>query len=175
MTAAPRNARTYALAGGGTGGHAYPSLTVGEELRARGNALVFYGSDHGPERALAEAAGIRYRPFPASQVRGGPKRMLMGGVNLLRGRRAAAQALRADRPAALFATGGYAAAPVGWAAPSARVPLLVFPWIIDIHNGVCENFPGRLLITPEPPDDFGLRERASDAPEDDGQPEGGAP
>ncbi|RLT26497.1 MAG: UDP-N-acetylglucosamine--N-acetylmuramyl-(pentapeptide) pyrophosphoryl-undecaprenol N-acetylglucosamine transferase [Chloroflexi bacterium] len=131
----------YALAGGGTGGHAYPSITVGEQLRARGNDLVYYGSEHGAERSLAEAAAIPYRAIPASQVRGGPKRMLIGGLNLLRGRYTAIRKLRSDRPAALFATGGYAAAPVGWAAPAARVPLLVF--LPDVHPGWAVRFLGK--------------------------------
>jgi len=128
----------YALAGGGTGGHAYPSITVGEQLRARGNELVYYGSPHGAERPIAEAADIPYRAIPASQVRGGPKRMLIGGLNLLRGRYTALRKLRSDHPAALFATGGYAAAPVGWAAPAARVPLLVF--LPDVHPGWAVRF-----------------------------------
>jgi UDP-N-acetylglucosamine--N-acetylmuramyl-(pentapeptide) pyrophosphoryl-undecaprenol N-acetylglucosamine transferase len=133
--------RVYALAGGGTGGHAYPSLTVGEQLRARGAGLVYYGSEHGPERALAEAAGIAYEPIPASQVRGGPKRLILGGLNLLKGRQVALSRLRAQRPAALFATGGYAAAPVGWASARARVPLLVF--LPDVRPGWAVRFLAR--------------------------------
>lgn len=129
----------FALAGGGTGGHAYPSLTVGEALRATGDAdLIYYGNEHGPERALAEAAGIEFRAVPSSQVRGGPWRMLRGSLNLLRGRRAAITLLRRDRPAALFATGGYASAPVGWAARRAGVPLLVF--LPDVRPGWAVRF-----------------------------------
>ena len=131
----------FALAGGGTGGHAYPSITVGEELRDRAHAdLIYYGSEHGPERALATVAGFAYRAIPASQVRGGPKRMLLGGLNLLRGRWAAHRQLLADRPTALFATGGYAAAPVGWAARAAGVPLLVF--LPDVRPGWAVRFLG---------------------------------
>src|SRR5262249_21828941 len=124
-----------------TGGHRCASPTVGDELRARGHEVVYYGSEGGPERALAEAARVPYRAFPASQVRGGPKRMLLGGLNLLRGRNEAARQLRRDAPHALFATGGYAAAPVGWAAPSARVPLLVF--LPDVRPGWAVRFLAR--------------------------------
>ena len=132
----------FALAGGGTGGHAYPSPTVSEALRARGDAqLVYYGSAQGPERALAQAAGIEFHAVPASQVRGGPWRMLTGSLNLLRGRRAATALLRRDLPAALFATGGYAAAPVGWAARGAGVPLLVF--LPDVRPGWAVRFLAR--------------------------------
>jgi UDP-N-acetylglucosamine--N-acetylmuramyl-(pentapeptide) pyrophosphoryl-undecaprenol N-acetylglucosamine transferase len=132
----------YALAGGGTGGHAYPSITVGEELRASRHAdLVYYGTDHGPEHALAEDASIRFRGIPASQVRGGPKRMVTGGMNLFRGKRRMAAYIREDRPAALFATGGYAAAPVGWAAHQQHVPMLLF--LPDVHPGWAVRFLGR--------------------------------
>lgn len=131
----------FGLAGGGTGGHAYPSLTVGEALRARGHDLVYYGNEHGPERALAQGAGIEFRVVPSSQVRGGPWRMFRGSLNLLRGRQTALSLLRRDRPAALFATGGYGAAPVGWAAPRAGVPLLVF--LPDVRPGWAVRFLGR--------------------------------
>jgi UDP-N-acetylglucosamine--N-acetylmuramyl-(pentapeptide) pyrophosphoryl-undecaprenol N-acetylglucosamine transferase len=67
--------------------------------------------------------------------------MLRGGLTLLRGRRTAVARLRSDRPAALFATGGYAAAPVGWAAPRARVPLLVF--LPDVRPGWAVRFLAR--------------------------------
>lgn len=137
----------FALAGGGTGGHAYPSLTVGEALRVGGGGtrgdvdLVYYGNEHGPERALAQAAGIEFLAVPSSQVRGGPWRLLRGSLNLLRGRRAALALLRRDRPAALFATGGYASAPVGWAARRAGVPLLVF--LPDVQPGWAVRFLSR--------------------------------
>lgn len=136
----------FALAGGGTGGHAYPSITVGEELRAHGAAdLVYYGTERGPEHTLAEDASIRFRGIPASQVRGGPRRMLTGGLNLLRGKRRVAEFLREDRPAALFATGGYAAAPVGWAAHRQRVPMLLF--LPDVHPGWAVRFLDRYATT----------------------------
>lgn len=132
----------FALAGGGTGGHAYPSITVGEELRARSQAdLVYYGTDRGPEHILAERASITFRGIPASQVRGGPKRMVTGGLNLLRGKRRVAEYMREDAPAALFATGGYAAAPVGWAAHQRHVPMLLF--LPDVHPGWAVRFLNR--------------------------------
>ncbi|MBX7112322.1 MAG: UDP-N-acetylglucosamine--N-acetylmuramyl-(pentapeptide) pyrophosphoryl-undecaprenol N-acetylglucosamine transferase [Dehalococcoidia bacterium] len=131
----------YALAGGGTGGHAYPSITVGEELRRRGHELVYYGTERGPEHGLADSAGIPFRGMAASQVRGGPRRMARGGLNLVRGTRHVAAHMRADRPAALFATGGYAAAPVGLAARRHRVPMLVF--LPDVHPGWAVRFLNR--------------------------------
>ncbi|MEZ4552399.1 MAG: glycosyltransferase [Dehalococcoidia bacterium] len=135
----------YALAGGGTGGHTYPSITVGEELRRRGNTLVYYGTERGPEHALAEAADIPFRGMAASQVRGGPRRMARGGWNLIRGTRDVASHMRVSHPAALFATGGYAAAPAGLAARRRAIPLLVF--LPDVHPGWAVRFLNRFATT----------------------------
>jgi UDP-N-acetylglucosamine--N-acetylmuramyl-(pentapeptide) pyrophosphoryl-undecaprenol N-acetylglucosamine transferase len=67
--------------------------------------------------------------------------MLTGGMNLLRGKRRVAAYIREDRPGALFATGGYAAAPVGWAAHQQRVPMLLF--LPDVHPGWAVRFLSR--------------------------------
>ena len=125
----------FALAGGGTGGHAYPVLAVAERLREGFDTdLVYYGTERGPERMLAEEAGIPFRTVAASQVRGrSPARLLSGLFNLLRGERSARRGLRDDRPDALFATGGYASAPIGRAARASRVPLLLF--LPDVKPG----------------------------------------
>ncbi len=57
------------LTTGGTGGHIFPALAVAEELRRRdpGVELLFMGSLYGPERRLAERAGV---PFQGLEVRG---------------------------------------------------------------------------------------------------------
>jgi UDP-N-acetylglucosamine--N-acetylmuramyl-(pentapeptide) pyrophosphoryl-undecaprenol N-acetylglucosamine transferase len=125
----------FGLAGGGTGGHVYPAIAVAERLRERvGTELVYYGTERGQEREAAEEARIPFRPIPASQLRGrSPVRVARGGVNLVRGVRAARRWLERDRPAALFATGGYASAPVGRAAKSKGIPLVVF--LPDVRPG----------------------------------------
>ena len=125
----------FALAGGGTGGHLYPAIAVAEQLRERlDTELVYYGPEHGPERAVAEEHDIEYRVVPASQVRGrSPLRMTRGLWNLWRGSQIAKRLLSEDRPDAVFATGGYAAAPVGRAARAKRIPLVVF--LPDVQPG----------------------------------------
>ncbi len=136
----------FVLAGGGTGGHAYPAIAVGEELRAGFDTeLFYYGTPRGPERAIAERAEIPYREVRGSQLRGSPLRMLRGSLSLLRGSRQAGRYLRRDRPAAVFATGGYSAAPVGRAAHKNGVPLVVF--LPDVQPGWAVRFLGRYATT----------------------------
>ena len=137
----------FALAGGGTGGHAYPAIAVAERLRTvEGTELVYYGTDRGPERAVAEQAGIPFRAVPASAIRGrSPWRLATGLVRLWRGTEVAARALAEDHLAAVFATGGYAAAPVGRAAHRLGVPLLVF--LPDVKPGWAVRFLARYAAT----------------------------
>lgn len=116
-----------ALAGGGTGGHVYPALAVAERLRAGDVELTYYGTAQGPEQRLAESRGITFRTVPAAQVRvKTPWRAARGLFQLWNGTKVARRQLRADRAAAVFATGGYAAAPIGRAAAQAGIPLVVF-------------------------------------------------
>ena len=125
----------FGLAGGGTGGHTYPAVAVAERLRERSDAeLIYYGTPRGPERAVAEAEGYAYRPVRASAVRSrSPWRVARGLLNLMRGSREARRWLADDEPGAVFATGGYAAAPVGRAARQLGIPLLLF--LPDVRPG----------------------------------------
>lgn len=137
----------FALAGGGTGGHVYPAIAVAQELRRRlDTELVYYGTKHGPEREAAIAADIPFRALTASAVRGRTPRRLIGGpINLWRGMRDAGRYLDRDRPDAVFATGGYASAPVGRPAKRRRIPLVVF--LPDVRPGWAVRFLQRYAST----------------------------
>jgi UDP-N-acetylglucosamine--N-acetylmuramyl-(pentapeptide) pyrophosphoryl-undecaprenol N-acetylglucosamine transferase len=132
-----------ALAGGGTGGHVYPAIAVAERLRERGEVeLLYYGTEHGAERRIAEQEGIPFRTVPAAQVRvRKPWLIARGLLQLWQGSRTARRMLEADRPGAIFATGGYAAAPLGRAAKQAGIPLVVF--LPDAHPGWAVRFMAR--------------------------------
>ena len=123
------------LTGGGTGGHVYPALAVAEQILDEIDAKIFYyGTEHGPERAIAEQNNYVYRAIPASQVRGkSPKRIITGLWNLWRGTQEAQKNFKKDLPDVVFATGGYVAAPVGRAAKICGIPLIVFQ--PDIYPG----------------------------------------
>ncbi|MFN8638195.1 MAG: UDP-N-acetylglucosamine--N-acetylmuramyl-(pentapeptide) pyrophosphoryl-undecaprenol N-acetylglucosamine transferase [Dehalococcoidia bacterium] len=123
------------LAGGGTGGHAYPAIAVAEELRASPDVeLVYFGTERGPERAVAEEHSIPYRTVPASPLRSrSPIRLLRGTFDLFRGSAEAGHTLRHEAPDCVFATGGYAAAPLGRPAKAQHIPLLLF--LPDVKPG----------------------------------------
>src|SRR5436190_17722819 len=59
------------IAGGGTGGHVLPAISVVDELRRRGfdPEFIWIGSDDGVERDEAARAGIEFRAVRTGKLR----------------------------------------------------------------------------------------------------------
>lgn len=117
---------TVFFTGGGTGGHVFPLLAVAEALRglAPEAELVFVGAERGMERRVVPAAGyplelLDARPF----LGGGPFGAARGLMSVASALPRCRALLRQHAPGVVFATGGYAAVPMAFAAQLARVPL----------------------------------------------------
>ena len=118
------NRSLVAFAGGGSGGHLYPALSVAEELRALlpDLRLVFFGTD----RAIdASVLGACDGEWIRQQVRPLPRRPWQWPAFLL-GWRASVRACRRyfsrHRPLAVLGSGGYASAPSIYAASGSGIP-----------------------------------------------------
>ena len=110
----------------GTGGHVMPGLAVAGELQRRGWSVSWLGTRAGMERGLVEPRGIAFNAIDFSGLRGkGIKTLLLGGFFLLRAMWQSRRAMRANRPHAVFATGGYVAVPAGMAASTLGVPIVL--------------------------------------------------
>lgn len=114
------------VTGGGTGGHIFPALQVALSAKGRGDDVEYYGSERGQERRNCEAAMMSFTAFPSGPVY---RPMSIGGVKsifqLLKATSLAMQTLRIKRPDVVFATGGYAAAPVLNAARKLGIPTVL--------------------------------------------------
>ncbi len=102
-----------AVTGGGTGGHVFPALAVGEELGRRGHEVVYVGAD-GLEAQVVPGR-LPFHRIPAGKL----DRTAFRPGEFGKAARGLAQALglaRRLRPEAVFATGGYAAFPFALAA-----------------------------------------------------------
>jgi len=116
---------TFVMAGGGTGGHVFPLLAVGRELRERGHSVRFIGTRRGVEARLAPAEN-----FPIEWIEiGGLKRVGMRKrlatlADLPGSVWEAWRMLRRASPAAVFSMGGYVAGPVLLAALWGRIPVV---------------------------------------------------
>jgi UDP-N-acetylglucosamine--N-acetylmuramyl-(pentapeptide) pyrophosphoryl-undecaprenol N-acetylglucosamine transferase len=129
------------IAAGGTAGHVVPALAIADALRARGAHVEFAGGERA-EAELVPAAGYAFHPL---EVAGLDRR------NPIRAARAAVLAGRATVRArrlidgigadVVLGGGGYVAGPVGLAAVTRRVPLLLTE--ADSHLGVANRLLAR--------------------------------
>ena len=117
------------LAGGGTGGHIYPALAVGESLRRQGPAdleLLYIGVSGRMDDRIVGRSGLPFESVAAGPLRvRSPLAIVRGLWQLLVGTLQAWRLLGRFRPDAVFATGGYASVPVGLGSRSGG-PALVF-------------------------------------------------
>lgn len=121
--------RHVLLAGGGSGGHVFPALAVGEELVDQGLRVSFTGSEHGMEARLVRDRGLTFHPLPARPLVGrGILGQLRALLTVVRSTWAARRLVREQQVNAVVGTGGYASAPAVLGARLRRTPsLLVEP------------------------------------------------
>ena len=129
MSAATNHGRRVLLAGGGSGGHVFPALAVGDELAARGWQVDFAGAAGGMEARLVGERGLSFHPLPALPFVGrGLVDRLRALWTLVRSIFAARRLIRGLGIAVVVGTGGYVSAPaVLGAALAGRPSLLLEP------------------------------------------------
>lgn len=116
------------IAGGGTGGHIMPALSIGEALRKRNpdTELLFLGSDRGLERETISRAGYRLEEFPG---RGLPNRVNLASLKaswaMWKAFRRVRKLIADFKPDVLVGTGGYVMVPGALAAKVSRIPIVL--------------------------------------------------
>jgi UDP-N-acetylglucosamine--N-acetylmuramyl-(pentapeptide) pyrophosphoryl-undecaprenol N-acetylglucosamine transferase len=116
------------IAGGGTGGHLFPAVAVGEAMmRERpGTEVLFVGTTAGLEARWMPRSGLRYELFEVHGLRGHNLverfRAIGEFVAALRRARGLLRFFGADL---VVGAGGYASAPMAMAAIMARTPLVL--------------------------------------------------
>lgn len=116
------------IAGGGTGGHLTPALSLARELTRRVPAtrVLLVGGRRGPDRELLPASGLPYRLLSAPAVeRRRWWRNAVLPVTLPRAIAAGWFVVGQFRPHVAVGTGGYVSVPVGMAAGLRGIPLLL--------------------------------------------------
>ena len=105
----------FVLTGGGTGGHAYPAISIGEALRSEypNCELLFVGTRDSLEERLAITSGIRFAGITGRKLK---KALSVSSVltmaSLAKGIVEASGILRGFKPDVVIGTGGYASAAV---------------------------------------------------------------
>ena len=141
-----------ALAGGGTGGHVYPALAIGDELRARGHQVLYYGEGNRLEGRVAPERGYPFRAVSALQFpRGGFVGKLRFGWELLRSVLATRSVLAADKVELVLGVGGYISAPPVLAATLTGAHRMIHEANVapGLANKLCARVAEHILLTYE--------------------------
>jgi UDP-N-acetylglucosamine--N-acetylmuramyl-(pentapeptide) pyrophosphoryl-undecaprenol N-acetylglucosamine transferase len=122
------------IAAGGTAGHVVPALAVADALRAEGAEVSFVGAGRA-EAELVPAAGFALHELPVEGMsRSDPLRAVRALARALAAVPRARSLLRRLQADAVMGGGGYVAGPVGVAALSLRIPLVLTE--ADSHLGL---------------------------------------
>ncbi len=144
---------TVILAGGGTGGHVYPALAMGDALRGRGHVVHYFGDASRLEGRVAEPRGYRFRGVDATAFpRAGGLGKVKFAVNLLRAVWSTRRMLKEERATLVLGVGGYVMAPTVLAAWTLGIPSVIHE--ANVHPGLANRLCARvaklvLLTYPE--------------------------
>ncbi len=143
----------FLFAGGGTGGHLFPGLSVAEALRARDPAVrvEFVGSERSLERALVIQHGYDHRTLPSEPLTQLWRKPWSFFWRNWRAYGMAREWLKQDRPTAVIGLGGFASAPIVLAAYRLGIPALLLEqnaipgratrWLSRFARIVCLSYP----------------------------------
>ena len=116
------------ISGGGTGGHIFPALSIANKLKELNpeTEILFVGADGRMEMERVPAAGYKIVGLP---VAGLQRKLTLSNLALpfkvIKSVSMAKKVIREFRPDIAIGVGGYASAPLLWAATRLGVPTLI--------------------------------------------------
>lgn len=143
------------LAGGGTGGPVAPLLAVAQCLKSKHPKvqLLFVGTASGPERRMAEAAGLEFKTIVSGKLRRYFSwRNFLTPFELLVGFFQALVLLKREKVACIFGAGGYVQVPLIWAGWLLGIPSVIHQQDVlpSLANSLCQMFVKKITVTFEP-------------------------
>ena len=123
LASGARSARPFFLAGGGTVGHLAPAFAIRDALRDLGRDGLFVTPGEAREAAWFPPGDPEPLHVPSPRFPRTPWQALAFPFRMTKAVRAAGRLLRAHRPAAVLALGGWPCAPTAIAARLAGVPV----------------------------------------------------
>lgn len=116
------------ISGGGTGGHIFPALSIANKLKELNpeTEILFVGADGRMEMEKVPAAGYRIEGLP---IAGLQRKLTLANLALpfkvIKSVRMAKKLIREFKPDIAIGVGGYASAPLLWAAGRMGIPTLI--------------------------------------------------
>src|SRR5579864_4564887 len=140
------------LVGGGSGGPVAPLIAVADHIQMAHPKAEFLlvGTNSGPERQMAAAAGIGFKHITTGKLRryfslknlGSPFLTLFGFFQSLR-------ILKKFRPDCVFGTGSFVQVPMVWAAWFLKIPVVLHQQDIlpSLANRLCQMVAKKITVT----------------------------
>lgn len=134
---------SFLFAGGGTGGHIYPSIAVAEQIvKLEPTAKIhFFVSTRSIDEQILSKTIFEHTALPAKGFSIEPGKLIGFCTSFLKSYRAAKQAISDCKSAVVIGVGGFVAAPVCLAAHKLKVPLVLLN--VDIVPGRANKIIGR--------------------------------
>lgn len=140
------------IAGGGTGGHVFPAISIAEEISKRDgkNDILFVGTERGLENDLLSKRGYRIKHISAEGIKGkGLAKSVKALFSALRGLMDSVSIIREFKPDVVLGVGGYVSGPMVLAASVYGIPTAIceqnaFP---GVTNRILGKFVKRVFTT----------------------------
>lgn len=157
--------RPVLLVGGGTGGHIYPLVALGEELSSQGQPFIFVGGKNGKEREIVQELGWSYQGIDAGKWR---RYLTLKSITeniadifrFIKGFFQSARLISKNGVQTVFSKGGYVALPVVLAAwvLGCRVIIHESDSVMGLTNRISARF-AKLVLTAFDPTVFPNRDK----------------
>ena len=140
------------IAGGGTGGHVFPAISIAEEILRRngGNEVLFVGTEQGIEKRILSEKGYRVEFINSRGIVGKSFFQKAGAmISILGAMVSSLRILRDFRPDAVIGVGGYASGPTLLCASMNSIPTAVCEQncVPGLANRILSRFVGKIFIT----------------------------
>lgn len=134
--------RRVIISGGGTGGHLYPALAVGQKLREKepGLRLTYVGSHRQVEKNIMDQYGAHFIPLKIEGIKGRGLRSLKTIALLPLAFIKSLAILLRCKPNLVIGVGGYSSGPIVLIASLMKTPTLI------LEQNVRPGFTNRLLL-----------------------------
>lgn len=116
------------LTGGGTGGHIYPAIAIGQAIKKRWAAaeFLYIGTKNGMESKIVPETGFEFKAVEAMGLKRNLSiRSIKTAFKVIQGLIQAGGVMDAFAPQLVIGTGGYVCLPVVWAAARRGIPTII--------------------------------------------------
>lgn len=140
------------IAGGGTGGHVFPAISIAEEILRRnsGSEVMFVGTEQGIEKRILPEKGYRVEFIKSRGIVGKSfSQKVTAVVSILGAMLSSLRILRDFRPDVVIGVGGYASGPTLLCASMSSIPTAVCEQnsVPGLANRILSKFVDRIFIT----------------------------